>query len=88
MFETLLKALRQQDWEEARGAAHWLQGGATRLIDRNLQQEFQSIEKVCAGDAPAFATETLEALQSSFVSACVIAKEWLSEYRQSPSLIT
>lgn len=86
VFETLLTALRQEDWTAAKGAAHWLQGGATRLVDRDLQQELERIEKTCTDDSPAFPAQALELLESSFASACTIAKLWLSECRQSHSL--
>jgi len=86
VFETLLTALRQEDWAEAKGAAHWLQGGATRLVDPDLQRELERIEETCAGNSPAFAAQDLELLQSSFASACTFTEVWLSECRQSQAL--
>jgi signal transduction histidine kinase/ligand-binding sensor domain-containing protein/CheY-like chemotaxis protein len=86
VFETLLTSLRQEDWAAAKGAAHWLQGGATRLVDPDLQRELERIEETCAGNSPAFAAQDLELLQSSFASACTFTEVWLSECRQSQAL--
>jgi signal transduction histidine kinase/ligand-binding sensor domain-containing protein/CheY-like chemotaxis protein len=83
VFEKLYDALREEDWAEAKGAAHWLQGGATRIVDADLQRELQRIEKICAAPAPAFTAHELDVLQSSFASARQTAERLLSECRVS-----
>jgi signal transduction histidine kinase/ligand-binding sensor domain-containing protein/CheY-like chemotaxis protein len=83
VFEKLCDALREEDWAEARSAAHWLQGGATRLVDPNLQQELQRIERICAAPTPAFPAHEVEVLASSFANARKTAERLLSECRMS-----
>jgi signal transduction histidine kinase/ActR/RegA family two-component response regulator/HPt (histidine-containing phosphotransfer) domain-containing protein len=83
VFEKLCEALREANWEEAKSAAHWLQGGATRLVDPDLQRELQRIEKICRAPSPAFTVHELDVLQSSFASARQTAERLISECRVS-----
>jgi signal transduction histidine kinase/ligand-binding sensor domain-containing protein/DNA-binding NarL/FixJ family response regulator len=83
VFDKLCDALRQEDWAEAKSTAHWLQGGATRLVDNDLQQELQRIEKICTGSAPAFPAHELDVLRSSFANARQTAERLLNECRVS-----
>jgi CheY-like chemotaxis protein len=83
VFEKLCDALREEDWAEATNAAHWLQGGATRLVDPDLQQELQRIEKICAAPTPAFPAHEVEVLASSFANARRTAERLLCECRMS-----
>jgi HPt (histidine-containing phosphotransfer) domain-containing protein len=83
VFEKLCDALREEDWTEAKSAAHWLQGGATRLVDPDLQRELQRIEKICTSPAPAFTSHELDVLQSSFASARQTAERLIGECRVS-----
>ncbi|MGA8598137.1 MAG: two-component regulator propeller domain-containing protein [Bryobacteraceae bacterium] len=85
VFENLRRAVEHGSWDEAKKSAHWLQGGATKLIDPNLQQQLQQTEQACAGVPPAISAPEFASLEASFKSACKAAEGWLSESGPRPS---
>ena len=46
VFENLLSAIESANWEDARHSAHWLRGGATRLLDPALQRPSRKSKKL------------------------------------------
>jgi CheY-like chemotaxis protein len=70
VFENLLSAIESGNWEEAGNSAHWLRGGATRVLDPALQQRFGEIEAVCAGPSPCISNLDIEFITKAFQSAC------------------
>ncbi len=52
VFERLVASIESSDWEQARTSAHWLRGGASRLIAPELQDRLTKIESACGSDAP------------------------------------
>ena len=82
VFENLLSAIESANWEDARSSAHWLRGGATRLLDPALQRHFAQMEEICGGASPSVPAADLEALIAAFRAACENAQTWVEE-RQS-----
>jgi signal transduction histidine kinase/ligand-binding sensor domain-containing protein/CheY-like chemotaxis protein len=83
VFENLLTAIESANWEDARHSAHWLRGGATRLLDPALQRSFAQIEEACAGPSPSVPGVEIEAATAGFRSACQNARTWLQERQPS-----
>ena len=86
VFDNLLTAIESGNWEEARNSAHWLRGGATRILDPFLQERFGNIEEMCTAGSPVFSTDDVQSLSLAFQSACRSAEAWLLE-RQSCAAI-
>jgi CheY-like chemotaxis protein len=84
VFKDLRRALHCENYKEAKDCAHWLQSGATRFIDLNLQRQFEQIERACTEGRPGVPDAEIEALEASFQSACKAAEGWLNEHRQRP----
>jgi signal transduction histidine kinase/CheY-like chemotaxis protein/HPt (histidine-containing phosphotransfer) domain-containing protein len=83
VFENLLSAIESGNWEDARHSAHWLRGGATRLLDPALQRRFAQIEEACSGESPSVAAADVEAVTAGFRAACKNAGAWLQERRSA-----
>ena len=83
VFDNLSQAVRDENWTEVKNAAHWLRGGATRLIDPVLQKQLEDAEKLCQDEASKVTLSDLRALQVSFAAACSTAEEWLNEHHGS-----
>jgi CheY-like chemotaxis protein len=83
VFENLLTAIESGNWEDARHSAHWLRGGATRLLDPVLQESFAQIEEACAGALPSLPGAEIEAATAGFRLACKNARAWLQERQPS-----
>jgi signal transduction histidine kinase/ActR/RegA family two-component response regulator len=81
VFDTLLISLQNADWEQAKASAHWLRGGASRMIAPGLQQELEHMEIACAAHAPSVSSAEIESLTISFRDACGFAEAWLAEDR-------
>ncbi len=77
VFDKLTRALRDEHWEEARGNAHWLQGGAARMLHPELQAKLHEIEIRCRQGSPSILTADLEALSATFDTALRIAKAFV-----------
>ena len=77
MFERLLDSIRNKEWEQAKASAHWLRGGASRVIAPELQDRLTQIENACSADAPEISTAELQSLASAFANACNTAEKWL-----------
>jgi signal transduction histidine kinase/ligand-binding sensor domain-containing protein/CheY-like chemotaxis protein len=74
VYDKLIRALQDEDWELARANAHWLQGGATRMVNPELQQRLRSIEIRCRESSPVVHADDLEALAGAFHNAVMTAK--------------
>jgi CheY-like chemotaxis protein len=74
VFEKLIRALQNKNWEEARSSAHWLQGGAARMLQPELQQQLHEIEIRCRQVSPVVQPADIEALANTFDMAIRIAK--------------
>ena len=83
VFENLSQGVRNENWAEVKNAAHWLRGGATRLIDPALQKHLEEAEKLCDEEASRVTLSDLRALQVSFAAACCTAEDWLNEHHGS-----
>jgi signal transduction histidine kinase/ligand-binding sensor domain-containing protein/CheY-like chemotaxis protein len=81
VFDTLLTSVQNADWEQAKASAHWLRGGASRMIAPGLQQELEHMGTVCAAHAPSVSSAEIESLTVSFRDACHVAEAWLAEDR-------
>ncbi len=81
VFENLLKAIQNENWPEAKDCAHWLRGGAARMLNPALQQGLGRMEKACAAASPAILTADLESLKLAFDSAYNSAEAWLTQER-------
>ncbi len=79
VFERLLSSIREAEWEQAKTSAHWLRGGASRMIAPDLQDQLAHIENACSDDTPEVSKAELESLAESFRIACEIAARWLAE---------
>ena len=80
-YGTLLTALDNHDWEQARSSAHFLKGGAARLLGQGLQTQLEAIESACASPSPAIAADHVELLETAFGAARTAAESWLAEDR-------
>ncbi len=85
-FDRLLSALEKGDWETARESAHFLRGGAARLIGPELQTKLGELESLCRSGEPAVDGPTVAALTILFQDACRSAQQWLAE--QAPTSLT
>jgi CheY-like chemotaxis protein len=83
VFETLLTSLRNADWVQAKSSAHWLRGGASRMIAPELQRQLENIEAACVVDPVVIAGTETESLTWSFQEACQIAESWLEKDQTS-----
>ena len=81
VFESLVTSIRNGDWDGAKDSAHWLRGGASRVIAPDLQEQLDRIENACAGDSPGISKAEVEAVSRSFRGACQFAETWLSEHK-------
>ncbi len=81
VFRSLLTALPDRNWEQARESAHWLRGGASRIFDASLQLRFAQVEQACSAPSPDFSNFDVESLRVSFEAACKSAETWLQEQR-------
>ena len=86
VFDNLLSAIESGNWDDAKSSAHWLRGGATRLLDPVLQRRFAQIEEICGSAAPSLQPEDIEALCANFQAACENARIWVEE-RQSATVL-
>ncbi|HZS55551.1 MAG TPA: two-component regulator propeller domain-containing protein [Bryobacteraceae bacterium] len=68
VFQKLIRALERQDWTGAKGFAHWLQGGATRMLNPELQDRLREIEKACGQPSPAPVVD-IDQLRAAFETA-------------------
>ncbi len=75
VFRDLMNALESENWGEAKRFAHWLQGGASRVLNPALQAELRHLESVCAS-ACAVSSGEIESLRTSFQLACEHAATW------------
>jgi HPt (histidine-containing phosphotransfer) domain-containing protein len=74
VFEKLSRALQNGNWEEARASAHWLQGGAARLVSPEFQRQLRDIERQCRQASPDVQVADREALAIAFDTAIRHAK--------------
>ncbi|MBV9266120.1 MAG: response regulator, partial [Acidobacteriaceae bacterium] len=81
VFDKLTASIQDADWKEAKSAAHWLRGGASRLIAPDFQEHLGYIERACAAESPEISSSELESLTSAFRGACELAEWWLAEDR-------
>lgn len=81
VFEALRTALAAGSWTEAKSSAHWLRGGASRMIGPELQAHLETIEIACGAQEPCISNEQIQQLEASFRDACQIAENWLAEDR-------
>ncbi|MBV9406197.1 MAG: response regulator, partial [Acidobacteriaceae bacterium] len=79
VFHNLLNALDQGNWIEARQTAHWLRGGASRMLNPALQERLGKIEKACAQGSPDISMIEIESLKTAFDAARRRAEAWLHE---------
>ena len=79
VFENLVDSIRNAKWKEAKDSAHWLRGGASRVIAPGLQKQLDQIENACTADSPAISKAEVEAVTKSFQEACQFAETWLAE---------
>jgi CheY-like chemotaxis protein len=85
VFQDLLNALQTGNWSEARRFAHWLQGGASRVLNPNLQAELRQIETACAA-SQIISDAEIESLRASFQSAREYAETWLLDRKASRAI--
>lgn len=85
VFHDLLSALQNENWPEAKRFAHWLQGGASRVLNPALQAELMKIEAACAA-SQSISNSEIELLQSCFRSACQHAETWLADRKVSRAI--
>src|SRR5205085_10937149 len=52
VFQRLVTSIEAADWEPAKRSAHWLRGGATRVIAPDLQEQLSHLENACCAEAP------------------------------------
>ena len=77
VFKELINSVQDGNWTQARNAAHWLRGGAARIIDPALPECLARMETACAADTPVIAAAEIEALKTAFQAACRKAETWL-----------
>ncbi|HSU59385.1 MAG TPA: two-component regulator propeller domain-containing protein [Bryobacteraceae bacterium] len=85
VFGDLMDALQNENWLEAKQLAHWLQGGASRVLNPALQAQLRQIESAC-GDSRAISTTEIEQLRACFQSVCEHAEVWLSDRNTSRAI--
>jgi CheY-like chemotaxis protein len=81
VFHDLAVALESGEWGQARASAHWLQGGAARILDPLFQKRVSQIEKALAEGAPSIPAADIEGLKLAYQSAYDGAEAWLLEQR-------
>jgi CheY-like chemotaxis protein len=86
VFHELVAALESGDWRRAKASAHWLQGGAARILDPLFQKRLSQMENLLAGTSPLIETAEIEGLKVAYQSAYKGAEALLLE-RQSYSAI-
>ena len=69
VFERLVNALRTANWLQARESAHWLRGGASRMLNPTLQQQLEQLEHTCVSASPSISSAEIENVQLSFEAA-------------------
>lgn len=79
VFAQLVLAVEDQHWEQVRSFAHWLQGGATRMVNPELQQRLKDVESKCRHEAPSINAEQLQALVAAFEQAMAAAQDELRQ---------
>ncbi len=78
VISDLLASIETQQWEQARHAAHWLQGGAARMLYPDLQEELNRLERACAQGECTATAEDLQRLQQRFREAVQRAQSHVS----------
>jgi CheY-like chemotaxis protein len=78
VIESLLRSLENQQWEEARHSAHWLQGGAARLLYPDLQEKLKQLERACARESCQVSSDDLVYLRERFRASVQKAEEHLA----------
>ena len=81
VFKKLRSAVEVKDWEGVRSGAHWLRGGASRIVGPDLQGELEALEAACQAKAPEVSEAQVKALEGAFEKACQTAENWLAEDR-------
>lgn len=79
VFERLVDSIRNGEWEQAKASAHWLRGGASRVIAPELQDQLTHIESACNADVPEIPAAELDSLSRTFATACGTAEKWLAD---------
>ena len=79
--DALKAAIQQDDWKSAKASAHWLRGGALRLVDPGLQEQLQALEALCDIPEPSFTREELGRLDDQFKAAYRTAEMRLADLR-------
>lgn len=85
VFRDLLHALENEDENEAKRLAHWLQGGASRILNPSLQAHLAQIETACSVSRTISNSE-IESLKVSFDTACHHATVWLNGRKSSRAI--
>ncbi len=83
VVDSLKTAIQQNDWTAAKSSAHWLRGGALRLIDPGLQEQLQHLEELCDGPDPSFPGEKLTLLDNQFQAAYRTAESRLAKFQST-----
>lgn len=81
VFQDLVDALHNENWEGARRSAHWLRGGASRILNPALQQELGRIEQAYSDPANIVESPNITSLRNAFRAACHHAETWLFDQR-------
>ncbi|MFL6416647.1 MAG: response regulator, partial [Bryobacteraceae bacterium] len=81
VFQRLVSSIENRDWEGAKTSAHWLRGGASRVIAPELQDQLTTVENACGADSPDVSPPEVQSLTNEFHNACQIAENWLAEHR-------
>ncbi|MFL6446493.1 MAG: two-component regulator propeller domain-containing protein [Bryobacteraceae bacterium] len=81
VFQSLVASIEKAEWAQAKTSAHWLRGGASRVISPELQECLSQIEAACTADAPEISKAELDSLRNAFRNACDSAQKWLEEDR-------
>jgi CheY-like chemotaxis protein len=79
VFEKLIRALQNAEWEQAQGFAHWLQGGATRTLNPDLQRRLKEVETMCRNNPRPLDQVELDVLGAAFDAAVSEAHHRLDE---------
>jgi HPt (histidine-containing phosphotransfer) domain-containing protein len=80
VFQRLVTSVENSDWEGARTSAHWLRGGASRLIAPELQDQLTKVETACSTETPQISNAEIDSLARAFGTACDIAEKWRVEH--------
>jgi CheY-like chemotaxis protein len=79
VFQNLLDAIQNGNWAAARDSAHWLRGGACRMLHPALQERLGQIETACSSATPFVSSADVESLRVAYRTACKHAEAWLIE---------